>query len=71
MTNESSYQCKSINIEAKVYVCIKYFFIYVNTTVVIYAGCPKKMYTHKVNIPYYNVYTSFLGHTVFSVYIVW
>jgi hypothetical protein len=22
-------------------------------------GCPKKMYTHKVNIPYYNVYTSF------------
>jgi hypothetical protein len=21
--------------------------------------CPKKMYTHKVNIPYYNVYTSF------------
>jgi hypothetical protein len=25
---------------------------------------PKKMYTHKVNIPYYNVYTSFLGHSV-------
>jgi hypothetical protein len=24
-----------------------------------YTGCPKKMYTHKVNIPYYNVYTSF------------
>jgi hypothetical protein len=22
-------------------------------------GCPKKMYTHKVNIPYYNVHTSF------------
>jgi hypothetical protein len=22
-------------------------------------GCPKKMYTHKVKIPYYNVYTSF------------
>jgi hypothetical protein len=21
--------------------------------------CPKKMYTHKVNIPYYNVYSSF------------
>jgi hypothetical protein len=24
-----------------------------------YTECPKKMYTHKVNIPYYNVYTSF------------
>jgi hypothetical protein len=22
-------------------------------------GCPKKMYTHKVNIPYYNVYITF------------
>jgi hypothetical protein len=25
----------------------------------IYTGCPKKMETRKVNIPYYNVYTSF------------
>jgi hypothetical protein len=25
----------------------------------IYTRCPKKMYTHKVNIPYYNMYTSF------------
>jgi hypothetical protein len=24
-----------------------------------YTGCPKKMYTHKVNIPYYNVYIYF------------
>jgi hypothetical protein len=30
-----------------------------NNICLLYTECPKKMYTHKANIPYYNVYTSF------------
>jgi hypothetical protein len=33
-------------------------------TLMLNTECPKKMYTHKVNIPYYKVYTSF-WHTLY------
>jgi hypothetical protein len=37
---------------------IELLFLCVDNNVSIYR-CPKKMYAHKVNTPYYNVYTSF------------